>query len=154
MAAYQNVTIPVPESPGPWVNRYRCVCGAHLADYRKSHYGITYGEANDRLREENQAAELAGTLGSQTTFDLDDPPGGFRSRGAVLWVMHIMKLEAWYAEHQDCDPCQIAEDWPDWWADQEEIARDQGFTGEWDWCDDEPDDDQLDDDDDFDEVPF
>lgn len=135
-----NVRIPAPEPPGPWVDEHSCECGAHLADYKKSHYGVTWGEAMDRLREANQAAELRGELGSQTTFDLDNPPGGFRSRGPVLWTMRVIKLERWYEDHADCETCEIVDKWPDWWEEQEEIARDEGFTGEWDWCDDDDDD--------------
>ena len=137
--AYQNVPLPLPEAPGPWVTDKRCECGDHLADYKDTHYGITFGEAANELRHRNQAAERQGSLGFQSTFDDDDPPGGFRSRGPVLRMMRVMKLEAWYAEHGSCG--RPWAEYPDWWAEQEDIARSQGFGGVWQWDDDDDDDD-------------
>jgi len=49
----------------------------------------------------------------------------------------------WVANHTAWDN-PILEKHPDWWAEQEDLAREQGFTGEWDWCDDDDDDDDDD----------
>jgi hypothetical protein len=128
---YVNAEIPLPESPGPWVDEYRCTCGDHLADYSRSHYGVSWDDGVELLRDTNRGAGIEGQ--------------GYRSRGPVLHAMRVLKLERWYDDHRNCGTCEIVEKHPDWWAEQEDIAREQGFTGEWDWCDDDDDDDDDDD---------
>lgn len=126
-----NNEIPKPIPPGPWVNEFRCKCGDHLAEYSKTSQGVTWDEGVQRLRETN--ADIEGK--------------GYRSRGPVLWAMRVIKLERWYADHVNCNTCEIVERWPTWWSKQEAKARDEGYTGRWQWCEDDDDDDDYDDDD-------
>ena len=85
MGSVVNPLVTAPRSPGSWVDEDRCDCGAAYADHRGS-YG--FHEAAQRLR---AMAKAAG-----------DEGGGFRSRGAVLWVLRTLKLESWYLEHWPC----------------------------------------------------
>lgn len=107
-----NADLPLPEPPGPWVNESRCVCGAHLADYKRSRFGVTWDQGVDLLRTVNAAAEQQGELpgigGSP-----DDPGAGFRSRGPVLWAMRVLKMERWYAAHATCGGAWYSEPDPD-----------------------------------------
>jgi len=122
----ENVTIPEPDPPGPWIDviydddgrlvDIACICGAHLGTYRKFNSGVTFDEAADYVREVNQVAEVAESQGEfeyrphLTGGDWhDEAPGGWRSRGPVLWAMHVLKMEAFYKAHSLCP----ADDW-DW----------------------------------------
>ena len=111
-----NVSIPEPQPEEPaWFSgtvragTLRCDCGAHLADYSSSHYGITFAGAAEELRELNQEQEVAEAQG-QLSFrsgKKDEAPGGYRSRGAILWMMRVQKLRAFYEEHAQCwDWCE------------------------------------------------
>ena len=116
----------MPEAPGPWVDEFRCTCGDHIADYRKTRLNVTWMDGVNRLRERNSGIE----------------GGGYRSRGPVLRAMNQIKMERWYAEHVNCNTCEIVRDHKDWWTEQEDKARSEGFEGKWEWC--EPDDDDQD----------
>ena len=78
-----NATMREPRSPGPWVDEDGCACGDSFADF---HAGITFDEGV-------QAVRAAGG-----GFDAG---GGYRSRGPVLWAMHVLRLDDWYREHSD-----------------------------------------------------
>jgi hypothetical protein len=114
-----NVAIPEPYPPGPWIEAefddddrlvdIRCICGAHPGTYRRFNSGVTFGEAADALRTANQLAEVAESQGTLefkphlTGGDWhDEAPGGFRSRRAVLWMMRVIKLQAFYDAHRIC----------------------------------------------------
>jgi len=75
-----------PSPPGPWVSGERCLgCGEDYGDFRGP---LDFAAAADVLR---QAAKTAG-----------DDGGGYRSRGPVLWVMRVFKLDAWFLQHMEC----------------------------------------------------
>jgi len=77
-----NPVVKPPKPPGPWVDDERCqACGALFDDF---HAGIDFADAAHRLR------QLSGGYRAG---------GGYRTRGPVLWMMHVMKLEDWYREH-------------------------------------------------------
>ena len=133
MAEFKNATLLMPEAPGPWVDEFRCTCGDHIADYRKTRLNVTWMDGVNRLRERNSGIE----------------GGGYRSRGPVLRAMNQIKMERWYAQHVNCNTCEIVRDHKDWWTEQEDKARSEGFRGKWEWC--EPDDEDQDDEDDEDE---
>lgn len=76
-----NEPLREPSPPHPFVNSSRCICGA---TYDGEHYGVRFSHGVAHVRATNQ------------------PNGGYRSRGPVLWAMHVLKLEAWYAEHRRC----------------------------------------------------
>lgn len=80
-----NPLIRKPRPPGRWVNYESCICGARYNDLR---CGVGFGEAAQMLRIK---AEAAG-----------DITGGYRSRGPVLWLMRVSKLDAWFSMHFDC----------------------------------------------------
>ena len=82
-----NATIRRPASPGLWVNEETCTCGAH---YRKSRFGITWKMGVDLVRASNGG------------FDSENG-GGYKSAGPILWAMRVLKLDAWYHCHRDCD---------------------------------------------------
>jgi len=115
-----NAEIVLPESPGSWVNEYRCVCGAHPGEYKKFNSGVSFGEAAQELRELNQRAELReGGL-----LDPNDPPGGFRSRGSVLYMARAIKMRRWYEAHSPCED-ELSSDfnnWPEWAQEEWEEA--------------------------------
>lgn len=74
-----NPRIPLPRPPGPWVDEKRnYVTGERYSDFRAH---VTPEEAGARLRQEARRQGLG------------DP---YISRGPILWVMRVMKLEAWY----------------------------------------------------------
>lgn len=76
-----NAPSPLPKSPGRWVNLERCSgCGATFKEHR-AHPAM--GAASQRIRQRN-----------------DDKQ--FRSRGPLLWEMHVMKAEDWYVTHAGC----------------------------------------------------
>lgn len=104
---YENATFPKPLPPGPWVTKWRCVCGDHIEDYKDFRSGVSFGEAAQVLRDANQAEELGG---KRQILDPGDPPGGRRSRGPVLWVMRVIKLQRWYDAHAACGSW----DWGAW----------------------------------------
>ncbi len=153
MARYVNTPIPEPFPPGPWVDKERCICGDHRADYRSYNSHVTFEQAAERLRDENQLAEIGEDpqLEFRSAITGGDPhdeaPGGYRSRGPVLWVMHVMKLERWYQDHEHCPEG----DW-DW---DEFCKKNDGApscAGYWEWVAKEEDDDDEDDwEDDYDE---
>jgi hypothetical protein len=82
-----NPRAPEPDPPGPWVDADTCTACAE--DYTRWVAGITFDDGVQALR---QAAKADGDLG-----------GGYRSRGPVLWRMRILKLEAWYERHLECE---------------------------------------------------
>ena len=96
-----NAAIDLPVSPGPWVDARRCDCGE---DYKTFRAWPSFEDAAFRIRVAN------GGFGEG---------GGFRSRGPVLWMMRVMKLEAWYLAHQACAPeapCHGCGTWCPWCA--------------------------------------
>ena len=141
-----NVELFEPEPPGPWVDEHRCVCGDHAADYRTSHYGITFADGADYLREQNQLAEVAED--PQLSFrdgGKSEAPGGFRGRSGVLYAMRILKLQRWYDDHASCDACNPDAEYPEDYAKEidawcDEIAEQE--RAHYDRADDDQDDDQ------------
>jgi hypothetical protein len=103
--------------PGPWVDDVECVCMDHPGTYKNFNSRVTFGEAADRVRQVNR--------------DNPNAPGGWRSRGAVLWAMRVIKLERWYDAHAGCG-FEIPEDPEEWgdltWAYYDESV-DAGFEG-------------------------
>lgn len=79
-----NEAIPAPKSPGPWVDEERCVCGATYTDHRT---WPDWMEATDMVRRANGGWHAG---------------GGYRTRGPVLWAMHVLKLTDWYEKHYFC----------------------------------------------------
>lgn len=84
----RNEHIPEPKSPGRWIDQYRCVCGAEYKNFRLFSYRTSQG---NRFSEACNRVRLA-----------NGERGGFRSRGAVLWALRVMKLQAWYDAHYAC----------------------------------------------------
>lgn len=79
-----NALLKRPTMP-PWADGDQCDhCGAQYADFTA---GISWCDGAQRVRHANQ-----------------DNDGGYRTRGPVLWAMHILKLEAWVEEHMFCQP--------------------------------------------------
>ena len=111
MAYDKNTWVPLPDPPGPWVDDERCICGAHFGTYAAFNSRVTFAEAAAALRQLNQSAEAGDFWRGQES-------GGFRSRGPVLHMMRVFKLERWYAAHESCpggdwDWDQFCDDWPD-----------------------------------------
>lgn len=83
----QNVVLKAPESPEDWVDEECCSrCGE---EYRRFVPGITFADGVALVRQVNGGFESG---------------GGWRSRGAVLWAMRVLKLDAWYMKHSCCLP--------------------------------------------------
>jgi hypothetical protein len=80
-----NPLINAPRAPGKWVDEEKCICGAIYGDHRGDY---SFAAAAQRLRHRAK--------------DDGDEGGGYRSRGPVLWQLHVLKLESWYAEHYMC----------------------------------------------------
>lgn len=77
-----NPLVPLPKPPGAWVNDETCTaCGAKYDEFVP---GVDFRSAANALR------MAAGGFESG---------GGYRSRGPVLHMMRVMKLEEWYREH-------------------------------------------------------
>lgn len=86
-----NAVVRVPKSPGPWVNEeVNLVTGERFEDF---HPRISFAEARRRVAASNGERAEHGPSGWGKTGGT-----GYISRGPVLWMMHVMKLEAWY-EH-------------------------------------------------------
>lgn len=143
--AYVNAEIPEPEPPGPWIEaefddddrlvEIRCICGAHLGTYTAFNSGVTFGEAADYVREMNQLAEVDESQGELefrphlTGGDWhNEAPGGFRSRGSVLWAMRVLKMQRFYAEHETCPDDDF--DWDEFCTNWPDSATCHGFE-EW-----------------------
>jgi len=112
-----NEPMPLPESPGPWVNEVNCVCEAHPGLYKNYNSRVTFEEAADYVRKWNE--------------DNGNTEGGWRSRGPVLHAMRVLKLERWYAVHGGCSVA-IPEDPDEWDAlvwDIYDQAVDSGYDG-------------------------
>lgn len=113
-----NEYIPLPESPGPWVDEDRCVCQAHPGTYKKYNSQVSFGEASAELRLWNK--------------DNENTSGGWRSQGPVLHMMRVIKLRRWYEAHGGCY-VEIPADPDDWepivWALYDQ-ATDYGYEGE------------------------
>jgi hypothetical protein len=77
-----NADIPEPRSPGRWVTRYECRCGARYSDFRS---GLRWSD------------------GVQAVRQINGEGGGFRTRGPVLWALRCMKLDAWFIVHAICE---------------------------------------------------
>lgn len=58
-----------------------CVCGAR---YKPSRFGLRWEDGVRLVRGANGEG------------------GGYRSRGAVLWALRVLKMDRWYAEHSPC----------------------------------------------------
>ena len=66
----------------PWCTPELChVCGQHYQDWSG---GVTWADGLSLVRAANQ------------------PDGGWRSRGPVLWAMHCIKLDRWALRHLSC----------------------------------------------------
>lgn len=102
--------------------------------YGASHYGITFADGANYLREQNQLEETSDD--PQLTFRSgrkDEAPGGFRGRGSILYAMRILKLQRFYEEHAICATyCDQADADPDYCDDLDAL----------DWDDDDDDDDR------------
>ena len=83
-----NAKIPLPDFGG-WLDDWedegiRChVCGEWMDDVSM---GVGYGDGLELFRELNPWAE----------------GGGYRSRGPILWAMHVLKARRWMERHEDC----------------------------------------------------
>lgn len=82
-----NPTLTLLPPPGQWVGPQRCVCGQSYAAFRS---GTTFQEGASLIR--HAAGQQQG--------------GGWRSPGAVLWAMKVLKTERWYRAHAGCIPPQ------------------------------------------------
>lgn len=82
-----NAKIPEPRPPGPWVTKDSCECGA-VYDWDADK--VRWADGVERMRLANGEDEHGNG-------------GGFRSRSAILWAMHVVKVEAWYLAHSACD---------------------------------------------------
>ena len=88
-----NAWIPEPEPSGPWVDSRRCSeCGELYRDFRS---GSSFAEAAQRVRSAARTAD-------DWTGDPREHPGGYRSRGAILWAWRVIKIERWYLHHRPC----------------------------------------------------
>ena len=58
-----------------------CVCGAR---YKSSRFGLRWEDGVRLVRSANGEG------------------GGYRSRGAVLWALRVLKTDRWWAEHAVC----------------------------------------------------
>jgi len=82
-----NPRIKRPKLP-PWLDLTSCEgCGSLYKNHRGEY---SWSQACNRIR---RAAEREGDTG-----------GGFRSRGPVLWSLHVLKVESWMMNHIYCDP--------------------------------------------------
>lgn len=82
-----NPQIPLPASPAPkLITAEGCeICGETPREWSA---GVDYGDGVALLR---QAARREGDKG-----------GGYRSRGPVLWAMHVVKIGRFYERHMAC----------------------------------------------------
>lgn len=88
--AIVNESMPRPNPYCEPVDSEMCgICGEYYAEVVLNAGGIQ--EASDRIRSRAGGWEKG---------------GGYRSRGPLLWTMHILKLEAWYERH--FSHCEIA----------------------------------------------
>jgi len=78
--AYRNPTIREPKSPGRWVDWESCICGATYIEFRSY---PSMSEASSILRSASEDKQ-------------------WRSRRVLLWIMHCMKMQEWYLEHEGC----------------------------------------------------
>ena len=138
----QNVEVPEPYPPGPWIQAYydedgrlediECICGAHPGTYRAFRSGVSFEEAANELRDLNQLQESAegeGEYKPQLTGGdwHEEAPGGFRSRGPVLWMMRVIKLQRFYDAHEVCGDDS---DWDEFCEEYPDAPNCQGFE-EW-----------------------
>ena len=80
-----NPTIPIPRSPGPWVDEERnAITGQTYDDFRST---CTFGDGVAMVR---RAAKRAGDAG-----------GGYRSVGPVKHALRVCKLDQWYQKAMD-----------------------------------------------------
>jgi hypothetical protein len=79
-----NAWIPRPAPPHAGIDSFDCVCGALYDEFRAY---VRFADCANDVRIANGGFEGG---------------GGFRSYGAVLWMMHIKKLQAWYEQHYGC----------------------------------------------------
>ena len=77
-----NNPLPLPQSPHDAVNESTCCCGA---TYATSRYDVSFSQGVALVRANNV-----------------ENGNGYRSRGPVLWAMHVLKLTAWYQDHSAC----------------------------------------------------
>ena len=81
-----NPRIKAPAAPGEHCDQEFCYgCGESYEEFRLY---FSFAEAADLIRHK--------------AFGEGDEGGGWRSRGPVLWVMRVMKLNAWYDKHSGC----------------------------------------------------
>ena len=109
-----NVGIPFPESPGPWVNEFVCICEEHPGEYQDFNSGVTFAEATAELRDWNR--------------DNENTSGGWRSRGPVLYMMSVIKMRRWYEAHAGCW-VEIARDPEDWSDMARALYQESQFPG-------------------------
>lgn len=87
-----NPKMPEPASPGRWVDTDDCqLCGEK---YKRWRSGVSWDQASQMLYDGPQG----GDTGKATTGKF------YRSRGAILWRMHVLKMGEWYARHSLCGP--------------------------------------------------
>ena len=94
---FQNAEVREPAPPGPWCSPTQCDCGGTIYDYDRYNSGVTFAEAEEELRQRNESAGLE--------------YGGYRSRGPILYMMRVLKLERFYEDHQNCDADNTPEEW-------------------------------------------
>ena len=122
MVDYANAEIPDPIPPGPWCDERECICGGQVDDYQSYNSRVTFEEAANRLRQINKSAGLEG--------------GGYRSRGPVLHMMSVIKLERFYEDHARCDDDQSTpREWADYFETYDGPGARQYLTWYSDWED-------------------
>lgn len=77
-----NADIPAPRPPGGWVDETKNHVTGELFRNFRPRPAITFDDGVELVR---RAARRQGI-----------PGDGYRSRGPVLWAMHVLKLDAWY----------------------------------------------------------
>ena len=85
--AHLNRKIKEPEAPGAWVDAEKChTCGETISEFKP---GVKWEDGVQIVRQQNGEG------------------GGFRSRGPVLWAMHVQRLQLWFERHAYCWPCLL-----------------------------------------------
>jgi len=78
-----NAYLGVGTAPFPGIDIEQCqVCGERLQDWRA---GVSWADGARLVRQQAKAQEIQGE--------------GYKSRGPVLWAMHVEKVRLWWERH-------------------------------------------------------